>query len=555
MPPHPSPSPPLSQRATHRRCARCAGRSAICALLLLALALLPLAAAAAAARTVVYCPQAAPVGLQPALRTDAPSFEASARTIYDRLLDFGPHGTEPQPALATAWQVSADGLAYTVQLRHGVRFQSNFGFAPTRMFDADDVLFTFDRMLDPRHPYHAVSGGTYGYAQSMELPALIRAVRKIDPYTVRFELSQPYAPFPALLAMDFASIASAEYAESLLRAGRAQDFDLQPIGTGPFSLEHQIAGTMLRFGAFRGHWRGAPAYDHLVFAITPDSAVRWARLRRGECDIIGFPNPDDLPAMRADPNVRVLQAPGLNEGYLAFNTEHGALRDARVRRALVLAVNRRVIVDAVFGAEGTVASGALPPAMWSFDPTSALPDHDMAEARRLLAAAGHAGGFDLDLWVATGQGILRDPRRIALMIQSDWAAVGVRARIRSVEWAELLARTARAEHDVALMTWLSDNGDPDNFIATLLRCSAVHTTQNLSEYCSRPLDALFARARSEADPARRAALYAQAQRAFARDVPWLPLVHVHETFVVSKRLRGELLQPLLSPRFERLRVD
>ena len=544
-------NPPVCS-AEPRRC----GRRALCgALLLLALALLPLAAARAAGRTVVYCAAVAPAGLQPALRTDAPSFEASARTIFDRLLDFGPHGTEPQPALATAWRVSADGLRYTLQLRRGVRFQSNFGFTPTRAFDADDVVFTFARMLDPRHPYHAVSGGTYSYAQSMELPTLIRAVTKIDPYTVRFELARPYAPFPALLAMDFASIASAEYAATLLRAGRAQDFDLKPIGTGPFRLEGQIAGTMLRFGAFSGFWRGAPAYDHLVFAITPDSAVRWARLRRGECDIIGYPNPDDLPAMRADPNVRVLQAPGLNEGYLAFNTERGALRDARVRRALVLAVNRRVIVDAVLGAEGSVASGALPPAMWGFDAGAALPDHDVAEARRLLAAAGRGGGFDLDIWVATGQGVLRDPRRIALMIQSDWAAVGVRARIRSVEWAELLARTARAEHDTAMMTWISDNGDPDNFIATLLRCGAVHTTQNLSEYCSKSLDAVFAQARSEPDPARRAALYAQAQRQFARDVPWLPLVHVHETFVVSRRLHGELLQPLLSPRFERLRVD
>ena len=531
-----------------------AGRALLLALLAL-LALLPLAAARAAGRTVVYCPSTAPVALQPALRTDAASFEASSRTIYDRLLEPSADAMRPRPALARAWTVSADGLAYTLQLRRGVRFQRNFGFVPSRDFTAADVVFTFQRMLDAKHPYHDVSGGTYTYVQSMELPALIGAVRALDPYTVRFELRRRYAPFLAVLAMDFASIGSAEYAAQLQRAHRMEDFDLKPVGTGPFQLEAQLAGSMLRYAAFAGHWRGAPAYDHLVFAITPDSTMRWARLQRGECDIIGYPNPADLPAMRADPKVRVISAPGLNEGYLAFNTEHGPLRDARVRRALVLAVNRRAIVDAVLGAEAQVASGALPPAMWSYDASATLPAQDVPQARRLLAAAGYANGFDTSIWTtATGQGILRDPRRIAVMIQSDWAAVGVHARIRSYEWGELLERLARGDHDTALMTWVSDDGDPDNFLASQFSCSGVHTAQNLSEYCSKPMDALFAQALQTTDGARRAALYAQAQQRFVRDVPWLPLAHVNDTYVVSGRLRGELLQPLGRLRFDGLRV-
>ena len=527
-------------------------RRTLLALLLVLLALLPLAAAQASGRTVVYCPSTAPVALQPALRNDVPSMEASARTIFDRLLELGPD-MQPQPALARAWQVSADGLGYTLQLRRGVHFQRNFGFVPSRDFDADDVVFSFMRMLDPKHPYHDVSGGTYTYAQSMALPQLIRSVQALDRDTVRFQLRRRYAPFPAVLAMDFASIGSAEYAAQLQRAGRQDEFDRKPIGTGPFQLEAQLPGSMLRYAAFAGHWRGAPGYDHLVFAVTPDSTLRWARLQRGECDIIGEPNPADLPAIRSDPRVRLLREPGLNEGYLAFNTEHGPLRDARVRRALVLAVNRRAIVDAVFGDEARVAYGVLPPTMWSYDASARLPDQDLAQARRLLAAAGHARGFDTSIWtVATGQGMLRDPRRIAVMIQADWAALGVRARIRSYEWGELLARLARGEHDTTLMTWISDDGDPDNFIASQLSCSGVHTAQNLSEYCSASMDALFAQALETSDAGRRAALYAHAQQRFVRDVPWLPLAHVNATYVMSGRLRGDLLTPLGGPRFDRL---
>ena len=524
---------------------------ALLALLLVLLASWPPAAARAAGRTVVYCPSLAPVALQPALRTDGPSFEASSRTIYDRLLDPSADAMRPLPALASAWSTSADGLAYTLQLRRGVRFQRNFGFVPTRDFDADDVVFSFMRMLDPAHPYHGVSGGTYTYAQSMALPTLIRAVRALDRYTVRFELRRRYAPFLAVLAMDFASIGSAEYAAQLQRAHRMEDFDLKPVGTGPFQLEAQLAGSMLRYAAFADHWRGAPGYDHLVFAVTPDSTMRWARLQRGECDLIADPNPNDLPAIRADSAARLVSVPGLNEGYVAFNTEHGPLRDARVRRALVLAVNRRTIVDAVFRGEAQVASGVLPPTMWSYDPGAKLPDQDLAQARRLLAEAGYPRGFDTSIWTtATGQGFMRDPRRIAVMIQADWAAVGVRAQIRSYEWGELLVRLARGEHDSTLMAWLSDDGDPDNFIASQLSCSGVHTSQNLAEYCSKSMDALFAQALETPDAARRAALYAQAQRQFVRDVPWLPLAHINETYVMSSRLRGRLLDAL-----DRLRFD
>jgi dipeptide transport system substrate-binding protein len=495
--------------------------------------------AAAPASTLVFCAATGPVAFQPALSTDQSTANAVAHTLYDRLLDFKPDSTELVPALASSWEVSADGLRYTFHLRDGVAFQSNATFHPTRALNADDVVFSFRRMLDRNHPYHAVSGGTYSYFASMELDRLIAAVDRVDDRTVRFTLSQPSAPFLSDLAMDFASIDSAEYAAQLAAANRKQDLDLKPIGTGAFQLAAFVPASQVRYKAFDAHWRGRPKIDNLVFAITPDASVRWAKLRAGECQAMEYPATSDLPAMRADPAVRVLSAPGLNTVYLGLNVEHPPLQDARVRRALELATDRKAIADAVFGSDAVPAVNPIPPAMWSYDGSIAPYPHDPAAARQLLAEAGYPDGFDTDIWtVSVGQGLMRDPRRIVVMIQSNWADIGVRARVVTYESGEYLKRLGHAEHSSALMAWVSDNGDPDNFLAILLSCHGVHTAQNLSEYCSRPFDALMQRARASSDPAQRADLYRQGQQMFHAELPFLPLMHVNETMAISRRVHG-----------------
>ncbi len=526
-------------------------------LLLLALGLAAALAAPAHARerTLVYCSVSNPNGFQPSLYTDEPTFEASSRTIYDRLVAFSNDASRLEPSLAESWDISADGLRYTFHLRRGVRFQSNFGFRPTRSFNADDVLFTFDRMRLPTHPYHAVSGGAYTYFRSMELGRLIRAIDKVDPYTVRFTLAEPNAPFLEDMAMDFASIDSAEYAAMLLKAHRPEDFDLKPVGTGPFAFMSYQPGSEIRYQAFQDHWRGRPAIDRLVFAITPDASVRWSRLRAGECDVMGYPAPTDVPAMRADPNVRVVSVPGMNLVYLGFNVQHAPLGDARVRQALAMAIDKHAIVNAVFRDDAVVAHAPLPPGMPAADTATEHTPFDPAQARRLLREAGYANGFDTDIWaVGVGQGLVRDPRRIAVMMQADWAAVGVRARVVTYEWGEYLRRLGQGEHSTALVAWGSDNGDPDNFIGALLSCSGVHTIQNISAYCQPDFDALLSRARTSHDAPTRLRLYRQAQARFHTDLPFLPLAHVNQTAVISRRVQGFVMNPLGIKSFQQVRL-
>ncbi len=540
-------------RAHPAACA--ATRAATRAMLAVAFALVA-CAASAAPRTLVFCSEGDPVGLQPALQVDGTSFDASSRTLYDRLLDFRPGTADLAPALATSWQVSADGLVYTLQLRRGVQFQSNFGFQPTRAFDADDVVFTFARMADAQHPYHAVSGGNYPYYARMALPRLLRSVTRVDAHTVRFELTRPNATFLADLTMDFASIVSAEYAATLQREGRMQDFDLKPLGTGPFELVAYQPGSQLRFRAFAQHWRGRPAIDPLVFAITPDASVRWARLRAGECQLMAQPNPADLRAIESAPAIRVQRKPGLNVAYLAFNTERGPLRDARVRRALALAIDRDALVRTIYHGAAVTARGPLPPTVWAHDPLLALPRHDPDAARHLLADAGYPKGFALTLWAfPNSRPYLPAARRMAEMIQAEWARVGVRARIVSYEWGEYLRRVGRGEHDAALMGWSGDNGDPDNFLGTLLSCAGVHTPQNAAHYCSRTYDDLIAGALATTDQASRRRFYLQAQQRFVDDLPWLPLAHAEVVVPMSARVHGYVIPVIDVHAFGDVRID
>ncbi|MFQ5774900.1 MAG: ABC transporter substrate-binding protein, partial [Kiloniellaceae bacterium] len=302
-------------------------------------------AAGAHAKTLVYCSEGSPEGFNPALYTAGTTFDASSRQIFNRLVEFERGTTKIVPALAESWEVSSDGLEYTFHLRRGVKFHTTKNFKPTRDFNADDVVFSFERQLNPNHPYHKVSGGQYEYFVSMDMPNILKSIKKVDDYTVKFVLNKPEAPFIANMGMDFASIMSAEYAEAMAKAGTPEKVDLEPVGTGPFQLVAYRKDAQIRYKAHPDYWAGKAAIDNLIFAITPDNSVRYQKLKAGECHVMPYPNPADLDAMKKDPDLKVLEQEGLNVGYLAFNTQKKPFDDKRVRQALNMAINKQAIID------------------------------------------------------------------------------------------------------------------------------------------------------------------------------------------------------------------
>lgn len=205
--------------------------------LLAATAIVLALGSAASAKTFVFCSEGSPEGFDPGLYTAGTTFDASAHPVYNRLAEFRKGTTETEPGLAESWEVSDDGLQYTFRLRPGVKFHSNAGFTPTRDMNADDVVFSFDRQANTENPWHQyVSGASWEYYNSMSMPTIVESVEKVDDMTVRFTLTEPYAPFIANLAMPFASIVSKEYADQLQEAGNQAQFNQQPIGTGPFQF-------------------------------------------------------------------------------------------------------------------------------------------------------------------------------------------------------------------------------------------------------------------------------------------------------------------------------
>jgi len=204
---------------------------------LAATALLACAGASFAAKTLVYCSEGSPEGFNPQFFTTGTTLDASSVPMFNRLVEFDLGTTNIVPGLAESWTVAPDGMAYTFKLRPGVKFHSNEKFKPTRDFNADDVLFSYNRMADPNHPFAKTSPGqTFAYFEDMGMKSIVDHIEKVDAMTVRFVMKKPEAPFMANLAMDFMSVQSAEYADKMKAAGTPEVIDREPIGTGPFQF-------------------------------------------------------------------------------------------------------------------------------------------------------------------------------------------------------------------------------------------------------------------------------------------------------------------------------
>ncbi len=504
----------------------------------------------AVAKTLVFCSEGSPENFNPMINTTGTTFDAN-RPVYDRLVEFKPGSTETRPGLAEKWDVAPDGKAFTFHLRHGVKWHANTNFKPTRDFNADDVLFSFERQWKDSSPYHKVSGGSYDYFGDMGMSDILDTIERVDDFTVKFTLKQPNAPFIANMAMDFAAIQSKEYADTLTKLGKPELIDQQPIGTGPFEFVQYQQDATIRYKAFKEYWGPKAKVDSLVFAITKDPAVRLAKLRAGECQIADYPNPADLGSIKSDAKLQLLSQPGLNIGYVAFNTTKKPFDDVRVRMAVSMAIDKKAILDAVYQGAGEGARNLIPPTLWSWDKD--IPDvkYDPEAAKKMLADAGFKDGFETDLWAMPVQRPYNpNGRRMAELIQADLAKVGVKASIVSYEWGEYRKRAQQGEHQMAELGWTGDNGDPDNFFVPLAGCDAARIGGgNVAKWCDHEFDDVVKKAATISNQAERAVLYKQAQEIMHKQQPFLFVAHSVVYMPMLKTVSGYKQDPLGSHEF------
>jgi dipeptide transport system substrate-binding protein len=490
--------------------------------------------AQAAPSSLVFCSEGSPAGFDPGQYTTGTDFDAAAETMFNRLSQFERGGTAVVPGLATSWDISPDGLTYTFHLRDGVKFHTTDYFKPTRTFNADDVLFTFNRMLNKDDPFRKAYPTEFPYFTDMGMDENITKVEKVDDHTVKFTLKTVDAAFIQDLAMSFASIQSAEYAAKLLKEGKAQDINQKPIGTGPFVFKSYQKDSNIRYTGNKDYWKPEDVkVDNLIFAITTDASVRIQKLKKGECQITLYPRPADLATLKADTNLKMPDQAGFNLGYIAYNVmpkikgsdEPNPMAQLKVRQALDMAVNKQQIIDSVYQGAGQLAVNAMPPTQWSYDTTIKDAGYNPEKAKALLKEAGIKEGTEITLWAMPVQRPYNpNAKLMAEMLQSDWAKIGIKAKIVTYEWGEYIKRAKAGENGAMLIGWSGDNGDPDNWLGTLFGCDAMNGN-NFSKWCDKPYDDIIKQAKATPDQAKRIELYKQAQHLLKDAVPITPIAH------------------------------
>jgi peptide/nickel transport system substrate-binding protein len=482
------------------------------------------------------------IALDPVLVTDSESVQVG-ELIYEGLVGWRAGTTDIDPQLAERWEVSPDGRTWTFHLRDHVAFHDG---TPV---DADAVVFSLERLLDPKHPSF-VGKDVAGYWRTM-LKDVDTVIAK-DPRTVEIFVKQPYAPLLADLAKY--PIVSPT---AVKRWGDA--FKDHPIGTGPFKFESWKPGEQIVVHRFEGYWGKAPALERVVFQVVVDARQRLIELESGSVDLATSILPDETSFVELHPDLQLYRATANDVSYLAFNTQHPPFDDARVRRAANYAINKAPIVELAYSGHATAADGPLPPQQWGYHAPATRYDYDPKKARELLIEAEKAGTFDPNrvykLYApSTPRPYAPSPERVARFLQGGLEQVGIHTELVLAPYLEHRAAIERGDHDMCLFGWVGDTGDPDNFLYVLFSSdNAGPDAQNVAFYRNPEVDRLLARAQATSDERTRTALYADVQDRIAADAPWVPITHSELVVAGRSELEHVTISPTGHPIFAEIR--
>ena len=492
-------------------------------------------------KSIIYCSEGSPEGFNPQLVTSGVTIDATSNQLYNRLISFSGKNNDISPSLAKSWHVTKDGKKITFYLRKDVQFHSTSYFTPTRNLNADDVIFSFNRVLDQEHEYHYVSGGHYPFFQSIELQSIIEGIEKINDYTVRFTLSRADSSVLANLATDFAVILSQEYAQQLSTLESHQQIDMLPIGTGPYKLKEYRAGSFIRYIPHKGYWDKQPNIEQLIFDITTSNTGRLTKLLAKECDVVAYPIAHNKIIERPDLTLDAVTS--FNVGYLGFNTTKPPFNNKLVRQAISLAINKKAILDTIYFGKADIANSIIPKNSWSYDEKLAIQDHSITKAINLLNQAGYPDGFTMDIWAMPVQRAYNpDALTMAKLIQGDLKKIGVNVTITSnYEWNRFLQLVAEGEHQSVLLGWSADHPDPDSFFTPLLSCASALKGSSGTFWCNNEFDNLLQEALQTNKINRRKKYYAKALRILAEEMPLVPIAHSKRFQARSNHVQGKLL--------------
>jgi len=503
----------------------------------------------------VYCVNGVMNTFNPQLASSGLVVDTLAAQLYDRLLDVDPYTYRLIPELAESWEVLDDGATYRFHLRQKVPFQKTAWFTPTRTMNADDVVFSFERIFNRKHPWHNVNGGSYPYFDSLQFSDAVQSVRKLDKNTVEIRLNSPDASFLWHLATHYAPVLSAEYADQLTRVDRQEQLDREPVGTGPFMLNDYRAGQYVRLQRNDAYWKGKPRMSQVVIDMGAGGTGRMSKLLTGECDVLAYPAASQLSVLRDDPRLRLTLRPGMNIAYLAFNTRKAPLDRPEVRQALALAINNERLMESIYYGTAETAASILPRASWAYDTDARVTPYNPQKAREALKALG-IEDLHLNLWVpSASQSWNPSPMKTAELIQADLAQVGVKVTIVQVEGRFQEARLMEMNHDLTLTGWATDSNDPDSFFRPLLSCAAIASQTNYAHWCNSGFDELLHKALLSQQLAKRIDYYDRAQAMLSKELPVLPLAYSLRLQAYRYDIKGLVLSPFGNASFAGVHRD
>lgn len=499
-------------------------------------------------------PLALPAGaqvLQLAATTDVPTLDPAAgydsvswtfeQMIFDTLVRYSDAGVDVVPDIAVAWESSPDATLFTFHLRKDARFSNG------RSVTGDDFRFGIERVLDPRSHsqgmeyFREIVGAEDFIARRA---THVRGIETPDPWTIAFRLAKPDPIFVEKLAMPFAAAVPREVV-----ARYPDDFSRHAMGSGPFMVQEWLGGQRLVLVRNPHYFaKGAPRLDAIVATLNVSEELQWLKFEAGEIDVSSIP-PAEFPYVLKTPRLSALVAKKvtLSTDYLGMNCRMRPFDDARVRRALNYAINKRKLI-ALLNGRGVPARGVLPPGMPGYDPALAGYRYDPGQARRLLEEAGVGRGFRPELWIRADQTEII----LAQSVQQDLALVGVDVTLKPVAWAPLL-EAVRQPDTVPFMflAWEADFPDPENFLAVLFSREQWGSNNDVFYY-NPEVERLLAAAAPVGDGARRLELYGRAEKILVADAPWVFLFHPVTYVIIKPWVHDYVLNPMRPTRLERV---
>lgn len=462
--------------------------------------------------------------LDPALPTDMESFTVNLQ-IYETLVEFVPGTTDIRPLLAESFIVSNDAKTYTFTLREGVTFHDG------TPLDSEAVRFSFERQINKEHPFHV--GGFMAYAEYV-FGDNVSAIETPDARTVVIRLNDPYIPFLRNLAIPTASIVSPSAVKKF-----GADFTVNPCGTGPYRLAQQDdwrRDQIIRLTRHDNYWGAAPKPPHIFFRVIKDAQVRFSSIKRGDAHMMIGADPTSLADAKQDASLVVHETPGLNLSYLDLNNrlDSPPLNNKLVRQALSTAINRDYICGTIMQGIADPATGIIPPGILGHNAHRKGYPYDPERAKALLAEAGYPNGFKIEI-LTYNQPRPYNPKPIEMIqsIQEDWRKIGVEASIRMMDFGALIDAHNSGHFQSNIIGWMTDNGDPDNFLYVLAGEPNVD-----NGYENLEARALMREAARTADEKKRDELYRQAEQIVMEDSPLIPLNHAKQIVVTHRSVKG-----------------